>query len=236
MEKEYKVFSTESKIVNKDPYKFQAPCRVLVAGPTESGKTNFIMNVLLDDDAPWNYCFYFYSAPQPKYKILEREYKAKGKEISFISGIPENKSKDEQFDYMKTFRQKSKEGRVVVIIFDDLMKEIENSPWASKIYTAGCHHDNLSVFELCQRVMVNREQRLQCDYVVLFNFPMDQKAIFALAQQLEPLRYKEVMQMYEQATVEHKRGWLLIDARCVKHGKSHLKYRCNSFNELFDWK
>lgn len=228
---DYKVFKEEEP-KNRDPLFFQAPCRVLVAGPSGSGKTVFIMNTLLYEKSPWDTCYYFYSVSQPKYETLDKNFKGK---ITFVEGIPENAEEQQQSGWWDRFKEDKEQGHKVVVVFDDLMKEIENSTWASKLYTAGCHHLGLSVFELCQRVMVNREQRLQCDYIVLFNFPMDQKAIFALAQQLEPQRYKEVMQMYEQATLEHTRGWLLIDAKCINMGRKELKYRCNSFSRIFDW-
>ena len=37
-------------------------------------------------------------------------------------------------------------------VFDDLMDEVTKSKWASKLYTAGCHHQNLSVISLQQKI------------------------------------------------------------------------------------
>ena len=64
-----------------------------------------------------------------------------------------------------------------VFIFVDLIDEVAKSKWASKLYIAGCHYQNLSVISLQQKIFANRDQWLQCHYLILFDFPQDRGAV-----------------------------------------------------------
>ena len=95
-------------------------------------------------------------------------------------------------------------------VFDDLGDEVAKSKWATKLYTAGCHHQNLAIVSLQQRVFTSRYQRMQCHYLVLFDFPQDRGAIEPLARQLCPGQVDKFRQMYRDAT-DPIYGWLLVD-------------------------
>ena len=127
----------------------------------------------------------------------------------FIQGLP-----DEVPDFDAKLRH--------CFVFDDLMDEVEKCKWASKLYTAGCHHQNLSVISLQQKLFTSRDQRLQCHYLVLFDFPQDRGAIMPLARQLCPGNSEKFLQMYRDAT-EPQNGWLLVD---MKKGQDpRLRFR-----------
>ena len=86
------------------------------------------------------------------------------------------------------------------VVFDDLMDEVNKNPWAAKLYTAGCHHQNLSVVSLQQKLFTNRDQRLQCHYLVLFDFPQDRGAVLPLARQLCLGNATRFLEVYRDAT------------------------------------
>ena len=85
------------------------------------------------------------------------------------------------------------------LVFDDLQAQLTTSKWASALATGGVHHLNLSVYTLLQQVFVNRTQRLQTDWLVLFAFESDKTAVMSLARQLMPQNPNLIMGMYAQA-------------------------------------
>lgn len=220
---------------NKNPLLPQHPYRMQISGPSGSGKTNFLLNLLLDKKQPFDEVYVFYTKSQRKYEILAEQIKCP---IRFFIGLPTESQSDpnkgtisvqdfEQIintDFDKIQR---------AIIFDDLMNEIEKNKDVSKLFTAGCHHCNLSVITLTQKIFVNREQRLQTDYLVIFAFPADKSSIMQLARQLEPIEYKQIVQMYNEA-INIPHGFLMIDLKCERIGNPLLKYRNSDWDRIFE--
>ena len=223
------VFHTEPQYRNRSHFLPQHPARVQVSGPSGSGKTNFLLNCVLDKDQPWDECIVFYTLAQPKYEILKRQFKGENG-VTFYHGIPEG---DEGDRIMTHLEENNKAGLQTCLVFDDLQAQLERSKWASALATGGVHHLNLSVFTLLQQVFVNRTQRLQTDWLVLFDFPADKSAVLTLARQLHPEEPSLIMRMYAQAT-SRKHGWLGIDLKAGQRGEPLLKYRDSSFTRVFD--
>ena len=132
-----------------------------------------------------------------------------GDKILFIDGLPADSPK---FDTTLCHG----------FVFDDLMDEVSKSIWASKLYTAGCHHQNLSVISLQQKLFTNRDQRLQCHYIVAFDYPQDRGAIQPLARQLCQGNADRFLPTYRDAT-EPNHGWLLVDMK--KDRDPRLQFR-----------
>ena len=160
-----------------------------VSGPSGSGKSHFVKDLLCAPDSPFDRILYFYALSQPLYAELPAD-------TVFIEGLP---------DEAPEFNQELNH----CFVFDDLMDEVATRKWATKLYTAGCHHQNLSVISLQQKIFANREQRLQCHYLVLFDFPQDRGAIEPLARQLCPGKVEEFRHMYRDATAP-THGWLIV--------------------------
>ena len=135
---------------------------------------------------------------------------ALGDTIEFVEGLP---AESPEFDTSLCH----------CFVFDDLMDKVSKSPWASKLYTSGCHHQNLSVIALQQKIFTNREQRLNCHYLVLFDFPQDRGAVLPLARQLCPGNADRFFEIYKHAT-RPDYGWLLVDMK--KQGRDpRLRFR-----------
>ena len=139
---------------------------------------------------------YHYSIWQPLYDEMRA---AKGDGIDFVEGLP---TEAPAFD--TSLRH--------CVVFDDLMHAVDKCPWASKLYTAGCHHQNASVISLQQKLFTNREQRLQCQYLAIFDIPQDRGAVLPLARQLCLGNADRFLEIYKDATGPNY-SWLLVDMK-----------------------
>lgn len=215
---------------NTNPLLFQHPCTIQMSGGTGSGKTVFLSSVLLDKDSPWDYVIYCYGAYQPKFDLLKKKLKDG---ITFVEGVPEDddKSKIEEF-LKKELKRPEKERTQTIIIFDDLMTELKNSKYFSKLYYSGCHHLNLSVCCLTQNIFHNRSARLNCHYLCIFNFESDKSTIMNLGKQLMPTESKKFLQMYNES-LKNNYGFLMVDLVCRRIGRPELKFRNSGFDQIF---
>ena len=75
---------------------------------------------------------------------------------------------------------------------------------------------------LQQKVFTSREQRLNCHYLAIWDFPQDRGAIEPLARQLCPGKVAEFREMYRDATSPNH-GWLMIDMK--KDRDPRLRFR-----------
>ena len=96
-----------------------------VSRPSGSAKSWFLRELLCVPDSPFDSIVCFYSLWQPLYEIVSPRTK-------FIKGLPEEVP---EFDQALNH----------CFVFDDLADKVEKSKWATKLYTTGYHHQNLSV-------------------------------------------------------------------------------------------
>lgn len=224
------IIKCDVKGINKNPLFFQHPCTIQMSGGTGSGKTVFLTSVLLNNSSPWDYIIYCYGAYQPKFDLLKGKLKDK---IVFYSGIPKDEDKSNIEGFLKDELKKKENNRTqTIIIFDDLMSELEKNKYFSKLYYSGCHHLNVSVCCLTQNIFNNRSARLNCHYVLIFNFESDKSTIMNLGKQLMPLNSKKFVEMYNE-TQKNKFGFLMVDLKCSRNGRRELKYRNSSFEQVF---
>ena len=182
------------------------PSCIQVNGPSGCGKTVWVKNLLTHKDSPYDKIIYYYSIWQSLYDEM---MVALGDIITFENGLPEEPP---LFD--TTLAN--------CFVFDDLVDKTTKSPWVTKIYQAGCHHQGLSVISLQQKIFCNRDQRLQTHYIVVFDTPQDRGAIEPLARQLCPGKVEEFRRMYRDATAPNH-GWFLIDLK--KDRDPRLRFR-----------
>lgn len=225
-----KVWATEPIYRNPNPYLPQHPGLIQISGSTGSGKSNLLLNMCLSPTTAYDALVIVFGVMQPKLKILQEKFKGKGG-VTLIEGVPDNS--EDQARVQKMLEQNNKKGLQTAVVLEDVMDEVVKSKWASRLFTQGSHHLNLSIISLCQKVFCNREQRLQSTFLILMSFPADKTAIFALARQIMPEKPKVLMEMYNQ-TQRQKFGWLGIDLRAERRGRPELKYRDSSFTRAFD--
>lgn len=235
----FRVYGDTHKPQNRNPFLPQHPCRIQVSGPSGSGKTNWLLNLVLHPDSPWDCVYLFYAQHQHKYEVMAEENKKRiesGKGHAFAlyayEGLPEGEELDR---YKAMLEENAEEGCQQLLIFDDLMAECARNPFVTNLAVAGVHHLNLSTCYLTQNIFLQgqgRTQRLQLDYLVLYDFPVDRTAIRTVMQQVAPGKVQEAMEAFRQAT-EKPHSFLMLDFKCARLGRPLLKVRDNSWDKVF---
>ena len=194
---------------------FQHPFTMMICGPTCSGKTFWVKNLL--ESRPITplpqQIFWFYRRWQPLYSEIALTIP----NIKFIQGIPHDIGNDSYFDARYN----------TLFIIDDLMKDATTSSDICDLYTEGSHHRNLSVICLLQNMYYKgkemRTMSLNTHYMVLFKNPRDQQQISCLARQMYPSQSHYFMQEYERATAR-PHGCLVVDLKQNTPEDQRLKY------------
>lgn len=115
------------------PYTFPTPCTIALVGPSGSGKTTLLINGILKyrkelfGPADVAGVLYFYSEDQPVFEQLRSE-----EDITMFKGLPSR----EEFEVML----EGFGGRHFLVILDDLMMEMAQSPLGQDIFTKLSHH------------------------------------------------------------------------------------------------
>lgn len=172
------------------------PFTCTVAGPTWSGKTEFIFRLIRlaneTIDPPPEKIMYCYGEFQPSFADFP--------EVEFHEGLPD----------VGSFDGRSR----TLLIIDDLMNEADQN--VCNLFTKLSHHRNVSVVFITQNLFhKNRHVRtmnLNTHYLVLFKNPRDATQIAIVARQMYPGKSKFVVEAFKDATKEPY-GYLLIDLR-----------------------
>lgn len=176
--------------------RLQHPFTCTIAGPTQSGKTQFVVRLIKHANElitlPPENIVYCYGEFQPLFAKLPG--------VEFHEGLPEV----ERFDGR----------RRVLLIIDDLMNEADET--VCKLFTKLSHHRNVSVVFLTQNLFHKsphvRTMNLNTHYLVLFKNPRDATQVATLARQMYPGKSKFLLEAFEDATKEPY-GYLLIDLK-----------------------
>ena len=195
---------------------FKHPFTMLVAGPTGSGKTHFVMNMInnagrICDPPPVNIT-YFYGEYQNMFNSMP--------DVKFIDGLHE--------DQVLAIGGVEPEW----IVIDDLMLEASNQTFISNLFTRGSHHRNVSVILIAQNFfMRGKESRnisLNAQYVVCFKNPRDRSIATNIGRQMFPNNARKFQRIYEDAT-QSPFTYLLIDLK--PDTRENVRLLANIFNE-----
>ena len=140
---------------------FKTPFTCMLAGPSQSGKTSLLINILKHRDAlldnPPTRIIYCYSVFQEAFRSLE------SMNIEFIQGLPDLNEFNPVIHNM--------------VILDDMMNECEKNKEIQNLFTIHSHHKNISVFIMTQNMFSKgpcaRTISLNCRYLIIFNNPRD---------------------------------------------------------------
>ena len=186
-------------------FKFQHPASMMVAGPTQSGKSYFVEQLLSSKRIKYpsrktTKIQWFYTQWQPLY---ERIQSTLGKSITFTQGLPVvNDNLEDINDQVHN-----------LWVFDDLMEEAVQSPLISQLFTRG-RHRNLSVILLLQNMFpkgkFNTNISRNALYMVLFRSPSDRKQMDIMAERTFAKDRPKFMSAYMKET-EKPYGYIILD-------------------------
>ncbi len=113
--------------------KFRHPSTIMIAGPTQAGKTWFVKRILIHKmiDPEPNRIIWVYkeSGDKKEFEQLQKEFP----QVEFQSQIPAGLL--DKID--------SEENNLVILY--DVMSESGESKLVAEMFTQGCHHRNMSV-------------------------------------------------------------------------------------------
>jgi hypothetical protein len=138
---------------------FRAPATILVSGPTQSGKTSLLVEILRNAKTmispPPDRIVYCYSRIQDTFSSIPG--------IELHEGLPDADEFDPNLNN--------------VLIMDDLMEQSESNPDVQTLFTVDSHHKNITIFLISQNLYSKgkcaRTISLNCNYMIIFNNPRD---------------------------------------------------------------
>ena len=179
---------------------FEHPTSIIIAGPSRSGKTCFLIRALkhsLIQPIPTR-ILWFYKEWQKAYEELKKS----SLNIEFHEGI--------ETALLKSVSR----NETNMVIIDDLMSTATDSKAVSKIFTQEAHHRNVTVVLLIQNLFCRgKEMRnisLNAHYFVLYKNPRDKSQIRYLSQQIYPDNQRFLVNVFTHAT-EQPHSYLIID-------------------------
>lgn len=196
--------------------KFKHPFSLLVGGPSFSGKTTFVLELLNNLDSIVDtkiekviWCFSETNSIQSKINNIKIEY---------CNGIPEN------FE--------NPENKPILVILDDLM--MSQSPQICELFIKGSHHRNMSVILTTQNIFYksrfSRDISLNAKYIVLLKNPRDQAQFQHLARQIYPHNSSDLVRIYKEVT---RNGYSYILFDLTQDTSDLFRFRSNIFNKEY---
>lgn len=202
------------------------PFNLLVSGPSKSGKTTFVSDLLKVSGEMFtrkpDYVLLYYTNNQPIYQELIKS--------KFINEMINFNTEEPKYDdiHSKVIPFKKKNGSL--IIFDDTLSDIKSG--FEKIFQVLGHHTNCSLIYITQNLFYDnkafRNLSLQLDYIVLMRNQRNGSQIRPLAMQLCPKNPQLIMQIYDEVT-KLPYTYLLVD--CGSRSVKELCFRSNIFPE-----
>lgn len=180
-----------------EKFKIFHPSTCCIVGPTSSGKTSFIINLLnnKDDifDRKINKVIWCYKSYQSKYDEIKSD------NIIFHEGICD-------------LREIQKDGTNAILVLDDVMSDLNKT--VADIFTVYSHHLNTTVFFLAQNLFPRnrfmRDVTLNTQYLILFAQRRDLSQLTVLARQTFPGLSKDFLKVYNEM-VSKKYGYCVLD-------------------------
>ena len=177
--------------------RLQCPFTCIVAGPSQSGKTTFVHNLLrqihqlfTQPDAK-NNIIYYYKEDQDSFNMLKHENIIH----EWVNAVPTAVDVKE-----RTLAAKDTGGSVVIIddFANDLTKDITD------IFTTTAHHTNSSIILLTQNIFqqnnIFRTISLNSQYIVLFKNPRDPSQVSHFARQFAPGNGNYIVNAFKDCT------------------------------------
>jgi hypothetical protein len=185
----------------KHDFAFKHPTTVQIAGPTQAGKTQFVIKLLKNqktlispppDRIIWSYGI--------KNERQMNEIKMVAPNVEFIEGIPAFDDIDSSINNL--------------CVIDDQMDEIGKNQKCANLFTRGSHHDNMTVIAIIHNLFnqqkYSRTMGINSQDFVVFNSPRDKQQIEHFGRQIFPHNKHFIPGALQQAT-KKPFGYIIID-------------------------
>lgn len=194
-------------------HQFKHPFTMLIAGPSSSGKTTFVRQMLLNKrkmfDVDFDRIIWCYSVSNSIPDIPDIN--------EFHHGVPENFTNDRN--------------EKILYVLDDLMDDVSNSESISNLYTKHSHHLGISVCVITQNLYQKgshfRTISLNSKYLVVFKSPRDTQQFGFLARQLAGNHSNDLVRVFNEIC-SRPRAYLMIDL--TQDIIESLRYRTDIFD------
>lgn len=194
-----------------------SPFRMSIVGPSFSGKTTFVKNLILSKD---RIC-----GGEPIKHIVwackDRSY------------IPDELIALDDFSVFEGIPDIDKIRANSLLIIEDLMLEAFTKK-VLELFTVHSHHKSISVCLILQslfpREKLARDISINNQYIVVFKNPRDSSSIGVLARQISGKKWREIESIYKSAC-QNPFSYLLIDLR--QETPDILRYQSNIFNREY---
>ena len=206
----------EFSSIVKDTFIFKHPFSMIVSGPSRSGKTYWVINLLLNaadriQPSP-NRIVYCYSHWQPKYDVLKKHIPS----VEWHEGMPTKPFLDDISD--------------AILILDDLMAESVNNSMLMNIFTERSHHQKISVILLLQNLYQQGKHSISiarnAQYTVLFKNPRDRMEIKTLAMRMFPEKWRKFLERFEYETSK-PHGKVILDFSSDTSDENRIVKSCD---------
>ena len=196
------------------------PASVIIAGPSGSGKSELVENLLREKKLfypPPQKMVYCYDRWQPRFDRTKKHSK-----VIFYKGLPPEGA------LVKWFKPEHHG----ILILDDLMEESGNDKRVLDLFTKDSHHRGITALYLTQDLFppgkfektINRNAH----YAICFESPRDKTGIRNLLLQVYPDKWRRVLQLFLRLTARPF-GYFMLDLHPASDNRfrvwSHLTQR-----------
>ncbi len=194
--------------------RIHCPSRLVIAGPTMSGKSLFALNLIIHRETVYTAHFnrIIYSLPESSLH-LHQDFVKKLQEacnyIEIVEGLP-----DIEEQHLAADKSTHK-----LVILDDLMVKAFASSNILELITKTSHHSNISVVIITQSMFLPAKHRLtlvrNCSEKVIFHDKIDQMQLSILSRQIFPSKpnfLKECFEFIYKTTQKNDLKYVLLDA------------------------
>ena len=200
--------------------RFETPANFLLLGPTGSGKTNWLLSLLKNNESHFknkiHHLIYFYAdedATHSKFKAIP------GLNVIFHKGAP-NTLEDVKDMLLQFPKEECK-----AVVFDDLYNDLKK--YMTTLFTVTSSHQNACFFLLGQTIFKDATLRIlsqNAKYLIIFKNPRDKSVYTTLGSQVAPGKASLLKRAIEMAT-ERPYGYIVLDFHNSQH--DFLRFRSN---------
>ncbi len=222
------IISAKKKVqmlnVSKNFDKIICPSRMVISGPTLSGKSTFALNLLKFREKVYSHNFsrIIYALPENMFHLHQsfiNDLRQACPFIEIVEGLPD------LLQLNLTMEKNSHK----LIIFDDMMSQVFESKQILELITTTSPHSNISVITICQTLFFPSKHRItfirNCSEKVLFHDKVDQNQLSILSRHLMPNKPNFLQECFDflfENTNKSDQKYLVIDANPL----SNLPHNC----------